>query len=208
MGGLPAVLAGGSLFWAVLVRPAAPASKGGVAALVAPADSAFSFFPAPYPPPTPFPSGEGGDQGYFMQGASPLASPGAEPLAALTVPAKTDTRRGAYLFSRLLTPPLACFSAPYPPDPLPQWGRGCPKVYFAGGFAPGTPALNRLRHVQTLPSRHPAGWRLFPTRIPAAPAGANALLNAQKPVFRKHSQCRAPPSLGDARGEAPCIRKQ
>ena len=25
--------------------------------------------------PTPFPSGEGGDQGYFMQGASPLASP-------------------------------------------------------------------------------------------------------------------------------------
>ena len=27
-------------------------------------------------PPTPFPGGEGGDQGYFMQGASPLASPG------------------------------------------------------------------------------------------------------------------------------------
>ena len=32
-------------------------------------------FSAPIPP-TPFPSGEGGDQGYFMQGASPLASPG------------------------------------------------------------------------------------------------------------------------------------
>ena len=32
-----------------------------------------SFLP-PIPPP-PFPGGEGGDQGYFMQGASPLASP-------------------------------------------------------------------------------------------------------------------------------------
>ena len=29
-------------------------------------------------------------------------------------------------------------------------------VYFAGGFAPGTPALNRLRHLQSLPNRCPA----------------------------------------------------
>ena len=53
-----------------------------------------------------------------------------------------------------------CFS-PYPPSPrsqsaLPRRGRGRLKVYFAGGFAPGTPALNRLRHLQTLPYRHPA----------------------------------------------------
>ena len=34
----------------------------------------LAFFVAPIPPP-PFPGGEGGDQGYFMQGASPLASP-------------------------------------------------------------------------------------------------------------------------------------
>ena len=34
----------------------------------------LAFFVAPIPP-TPFPGGEGGDQGYFMQGASPLASP-------------------------------------------------------------------------------------------------------------------------------------
>ena len=39
----------------------------------------------------------------------------------------------------------------YPPDPLPLRGRGSPKVYFAGGEAPGTPALNRLRHLQTVP---------------------------------------------------------
>ena len=52
--------------------------------------------------------------------------------------------------------PLVCFAAPYPPSPLPRWGRGSPKDYFAGGFAPGTPALNRLRHRLNLPRRYPA----------------------------------------------------
>ena len=50
---------------------------GGLPSL-SPADLAFNFFSCPYPP-TPFPSGEGGVQGYFMQGASPLASPGLNP---------------------------------------------------------------------------------------------------------------------------------
>ena len=68
----------------------------------------------------------------------------------------SDTRRGACPVGRPPTLPLACFPAPYPPDPLPRWGRGRPKVYFAGGFAPGTPAFNRLRHSQSLPSRYPA----------------------------------------------------
>ena len=49
------------------------ARRGGLPAL-SPADLAFYFLSCPYPP-SPFPSGEGGDQGYFMQGASPLASP-------------------------------------------------------------------------------------------------------------------------------------
>ena len=35
-------------------------------------------------PPTPFPSGEGGAQGYFMQGAPPLASPGLNPRGTCT----------------------------------------------------------------------------------------------------------------------------
>ena len=59
-----------------------------------------------------------------------------------------------------------CFlSCPYPPSPLPLRGRGRPKVYFAGGFAPGTPALNRLRHLQSLPSRYPVGG--LPPALPA-----------------------------------------
>ena len=54
-------------------------------------------------------------------------------------------------------PAFGLLSCPHPPDPLPLRGRGRLKVYFAGGFAPGTPALNRLRHLQTLPSRHRRG---------------------------------------------------
>ena len=66
------------------------------------------------------------------------------------------------------TLPLACFVAPHPPDPLPRWGRGSHKVYFAGGFAPGTPALNRLRHRLNLPRRYPAGG--LPSLSPPCPA--------------------------------------
>ena len=77
-----------------------------------------------------------------------------------------------------------CFlSCPYPPSPLPLRGRGRPKVYFAGGFAPGTPALDRSRHLQSFPNRHPAEWRLFTTRVPAAPAGANAPFEAERTGF-------------------------
>ena len=57
----------------------------------------------------------------------------------------------------LPSPAFPFFSAPYPPAPLPRRGRGRFLVYFAGGFAPGTPAFNRLRHLQSLPSRCPAG---------------------------------------------------
>ena len=56
-------------------------------------------------------------------------------------------------------PPCPAFSllcCPLSPDPLPRRGRGRPNDYFAGGFAPGTPALNRLRHLQFLPYGHPA----------------------------------------------------
>ena len=56
--------------------------------------------------------------------------------------------------------PFTYFPAPSPRPPSPP-GKGVPKVYFAGGFAPGTPALNRLRHLQILPYRCLAGSWLF-----------------------------------------------
>ena len=62
----------------------------------------------------------------------------------------------AFFVACLPTLPSVYFPAPYPPDPLPRRGRGRLKVYFAGGSAPGTPALNRLRHLQNLPYKYPA----------------------------------------------------
>ena len=77
-------------------------------------------------------------------------------LFAVRLPCRCGVRRGACPLCRLPTLPLVCFLSPIPPTPFPA-GRGRPKVYFAGGFAPGTPALNRLRHLQSLPYRCSAG---------------------------------------------------
>ena len=74
-------------------------------------------------------------------------------------------------FGRLLNPAFGFLSCPIPPPPFPP-GRGSPKVYFAGGFAPGTPALDRLRHLQSLPYRCPAGARPPPGTQTAGIAGA------------------------------------
>ena len=85
-------------------------------------------------------------------------------------------------------PAFSLLYRPHPPDPLPLRGRGRLKVYFAGGFAPGTPALNRLQHLQTPPEQVHGGT----TRREPIPVGFAA----------NHGF-----SPGDARGKAPCIRK-
>ena len=90
-----------------------------------------------------------------MQGASPLASPGLNP-GGTGAGVMCYALTGACLLCRLPTLPLVYFSAPYPPSPLPRRGRGRLKVYFAGGGAPGTPALNHLRYLQNPPSKCPA----------------------------------------------------
>ena len=76
--------------------------------------------------------------------------PGLNPGGAYS-PNKKGTRRGACLVCRLPTLPLVYFLFPHPPAPLPLRGRGRLKVYFAGGFAPGTPALYLQRHLLSLP---------------------------------------------------------
>ena len=117
--------------------------------------------------PTPFPGGEGGNYKFISPGASPPAPLRLNPSGACS-PCRCGTRRracprrcrlggrwrypaGACLSPRLPTPPLVYFPAPYPPDPLPRWGRGRLLLYFAGGFAPGTPAAEPARRLLTLP---------------------------------------------------------
>ena len=113
----------------------------------------LSFLP-PIPQP-PSPVGKGEILGYFMQGASPLASPGLNP-GGTGEGGEPRARRGACPLQGggrghpgaqrracpvgcPLTLPLACFSAPYPPNPLPRWGRGRFLLYFAGGYRPRHP---------------------------------------------------------------------
>ena len=95
-------------------------------------------------------------------------------------------RRGACPVGRLLTlpsrqpqgglpslppanPAFSLLSFPHPPAPLPLRGRGRFLVHFAGGSAPGTPVLNRLRHLQLLPPMSPAGVCLRNLQLGAKP---------------------------------------
>ena len=155
---------------------------------------AVSMISCPHPP-APLPGGKGAFS-FHMQGASPLASP-----------RPSRKRHGLHLRcgcpagglpGRSATDLTFSFiSFPHPPDPLPLRGRGSLKVYFAGGFAPGTPALNRLRHLQTLPYGNPAGG--LPGRSAARPAlnfigcpHPPAPLPVGKGAFRFHMQGASP----------------
>ena len=125
----------------------------GLAFLVACLPSTLAFDSAPIPPP-PFPTGRG-NQGYFMQGASPLASPGLGGMRHWGCLWKAGYGGGAYILCRLPTPPcrysegafllgclpplsLAYFAAPIPPTPFPT-GRGRLRLSHARGFAPCIP---------------------------------------------------------------------
>ena len=128
--------------------------KGGLAVGVAslPCLELDFFPPSPLPP---FPAGRGEFFCFLMQGASPLASPSLNPRGTCR-PCRCGVRRGGLPSLSPAHPAVCLLFCPHPPAPLPLRGRGRILLYFAGGFAPGTPALNRLRHLQLLPSRHPA----------------------------------------------------
>ena len=110
---------------------------------------AYFFAPIPQPPSRR----EGGDYRlFFARGCAPCI-PGAEPGRHWFAPPlwKTQwgacpgvagsagvsgTRRGACLLCRLPALPLDFFSAPYPPAPLPRWGRGRFFVFLCKGLRP------------------------------------------------------------------------
>ena len=113
---------------------------------------------------------------------------------------------GACLFGCPPILPLACFLAPIPLPPSRREG-GEFLVCFAGGFAPGTPALDRSRHLQSFPNRHPAEWRLFTTRVPAAPAGANAPFEAERTGFQQAMPVPRPIQPRGCKGRSPLHKK-
>ena len=75
----------------------------------------------------------------------------------------------ACLLCRLPTTPLACFPAPYSPDPLPRRGRGRPRLFHARGFAPCIPGVEPGRHRSRGRTTHPAGVCLRNRQLAAKP---------------------------------------
>ena len=178
----------------------------------------LACFSAPYPP-SPLPRrGRGRFKVFLCKGLRPLHPGACSARHWLSLPlwCPAGWRRGR-------SPANPAFSfpfAPYPPAPLPQRGRGSPKVYFAGGFAPGTPALSRSRHLQPLPSGYPGGRTRAALAIPAAvvPGGGLLCLPSAYPAFSFPSCPHPPRPLPGGKGESqslfrrglrprhPCIR--
>ena len=72
-----------------------------------------------------------------------------------------ESTGGACLFGYPPPLPLPSFLPPIPPAPFPG-GEGGAQGYSMQGAPPlASPALDRLRHLQTLPKRHPVGWLAF-----------------------------------------------
>ena len=122
--------AGGGLAPALLACPAADVSGGVACFLCCLPTLPLVYFSAPYPP-DPLPRRGRGDQGYFMQGASPLASPGLNPGGAYGT-CQENAKRGAC--PGVADLPLAAAvpggrAVPPPclrdlPEPSPAGGRG------------------------------------------------------------------------------------
>ena len=160
-----------------------------------------------------------------MQGAPPLASPGLSPSGTGNRGEPLAQRGACPVGCRLTLPPLylpggvlslspACpaFSllpCPLSPSPFPN-GEGEIYGYFMQGAPPlASPAFNRLRHLQSLPYRSPTGWRAFFNPDSRRPSGCQRSIQHRKKRFSTSKTSAASrPALGDARGGAPCIRKQ
>ncbi len=120
-----------------------------------PVAPAFSLFVCPHPP-DPLPGGEGGDQSYFMQGASPLVSLRLSPGGTYRT-SQAGARRGAVSCRACFARRINAFLPPIPPTPFPG-GEGGDQSYFMQGASPlASPRLSRKRHGAGECATHPAG---------------------------------------------------
>ena len=181
-----------------------------------PARPTFSFICCPHPPSPPSPFGEGGVSKFISPGGFAPGTPALNRLRHLqTLPYRCPA--GGLPGRSATRPTFSFISFPHPPAPFPLRGRGCPKVYFAGGFAPGTPALNRLRRLQTPPCRCPAGglpgrsatdlafsFISFPHPPPPSPPGKGESQSLFRRGLRPRHPCTEPPTaLTDAAMQVP-----
>ena len=113
------------------------------------------FLSCPQSPQPHSPAGKGGTKVIFMQGASPLASPGLSPGGTCS-PCHCGARRGGEPPAALAVPALACLLAPIPPPPFPA-GRGRLLLYFAGGYRPRHPGIRPLAALTEPPKQAPGG---------------------------------------------------
>ena len=191
-----------------------------------PVAPAFSLFVCSYPPDPRSQSAlprrrRGRPKLFFARGFAPCI-PSIRPPAALVRPATAFARRGAVSCRACFACRINAFLPPIPPTPFPA-GRGRPKLFHARGFAPCIPgirppaALARPAAVENSMRAFPPGGTGYP-----CPGGEDHLK-------RRSSSPPVPPLLGcrhcsrkslsvgfaanhrfkpgDARGEAPCIRK-
>ena len=131
-----------------------------------PADPAFSLLSCPHPP-APSPAGKGGFLVVLCKGLRPLHPRGLNPGGTYR-PCQAGTGGGGWLSSPPADPAFSLLSCPHPPSPFPSGEGGDSKFFLPGATAPGTPALNRLRHLQPFPSRTSGGG--LSSSPPADPA--------------------------------------
>ena len=158
---------------------------------------------------------------FFMQGASPLASPGAGRGTALDrqvvavpggglaflvagSPCHRGTRRGACLPCRLPILPLACFLAPIPLTPFPA-GRGETISLFCRGLRPRHPGIRPLTALTATAAMVPSGG-LAPL-VAGSPCRHGTLwgglpsLSPAYPAFNLLSRPHPPNPLPNGKGE-------
>ena len=132
-----------------------------------PANPAFSLLSCPLSPCPPFPRREGGILGFLMQGAPPLAFPGAESGRHLQ-PFPSRTSGGGWLSSPPADPAFSLLSCPLSPCPFPA-GRGGFLVFLCKGLRPLHPrGLNPGGTYSPCHAGHPAGDGFLP-RLPTLP---------------------------------------
>ena len=111
------------------------------------------------------------------------------------------SRRETCPVGRLPTLPLVCFLAPYPPNPLPRWGRGRLRLFFMQGASPlASPGAGRDAALKVGGMRRPAG--ACPGRHGQVNSGSPNPAEAAKPILQHPTfqpPCR---SAGEGRNRA------